>query len=76
MPPYALNMIGHAVPASPHQPQIADNVGGEDCGEAAAGGHCSGSPALRIPSRMGSSWARYVGSSLLAARAARAWERR
>ena len=29
-------------------------------------GHCSGTPALRRPSKMGSSWARYVGSSLIA----------
>ena len=40
------------------------DVGGEDRGEAAGGGHCSGTPALRRPSKMGSSWARYVGSSL------------
>ena len=26
--------------------------------------HCSGIPALHRPSKMGSSWARYVGSSL------------
>ena len=45
-----------------------------DRGEAAGGGHCSGTPALRRPSRMGSSWARYVGSSLLAAQRVRAWE--
>ncbi len=38
------------------------------------GGHCSGTPALRRPSRMGSSWARYVGSSLIAVQAARARE--
>src|ERR1700722_1046020 len=42
--------------------------------EATAGGHCSGTPALRRPSKMGSSWARYVGSSLLAVKAARARE--
>ena len=33
--------------------------------------HCSGTPALRRPSRMGSSWARYVGSSLCAVQEAR-----
>ena len=41
---------------------------------AAGGGHCSGTPALRRPSRMGSSWARYVGLSLLVVQAARARE--
>ncbi len=35
-----------------HQPRVADHVGGEDRGEAAGGGHCSGTPALRMPSRM------------------------
>ena len=44
----------------------SDNVGGEDRGEAAGGGHCSGTPALRMPSRMRSNPAIYVGSSLLA----------
>ena len=57
-----------------HQARVANNVGGEDRGEAAGGGHCSGTPALRMPSKMGSSWARYVGSSLLAVQAARARE--
>ena len=47
-----------------HQPRVADDVGGEDRGEAAGGGHPSGTPALRMPSKMGSSCARYVGSSL------------
>ena len=36
--------------------------------------HSSGSPALRMPSRMGSSWARYVGSSLIATQKVRARE--
>ena len=54
-----------------HQAAVADDVGGEDRCEAAGGGHCSGTPALRMPSKIGSSWARYVGSSLLAVRAAR-----
>jgi hypothetical protein len=44
---------------------VADKVGGEDRGEVAGGGHCSVTPALRRPSKMGSSWARYVGLSLL-----------
>ena len=35
-------------------------------------GHCSGAPALRRPSRTGSSSARYVGSSLIAVQEARA----
>jgi hypothetical protein len=35
------------------------------------GGHCSGTPTLRMPSRLGSSWERYVGSSLIAVQAAR-----
>ena len=38
------------------------------------GGHCSGTPALRRPSKMGSSSARYVGSSLIAVQRARARE--
>jgi len=53
---------------------VADDVGGEDRGEAASGGYCSGAPALRMPSKMASSWARYVGSSLIAVQAARARE--
>src|SRR5271165_4302135 len=36
--------------------------------------HCSGTPALRMPSRMGSIWARYVGSSLVAVQRARTRE--
>src|SRR4029077_15220976 len=42
--------------------------------EATGGGHCSGTPALRRPSRTDSVWARYVGSSLIAVQAARARE--
>src|SRR6202021_584885 len=57
-----------------HQARVADDVGGEDRGEAAGGGHCSGTPALRRPSKMGSSWARYVGLSLHAVQEARARE--
>ena len=38
-----------------HEARVADDV---DRSEAAGGGHCSGTPALRRPSRMGSSWAR------------------
>ena len=49
----------------------SSDVGGEDRGEAAGGGHCSGTPALRMPSKMGSSWAGYVGSSLAADQLAR-----
>src|SRR5580704_13401459 len=49
-----------------HEPRIANDGGGEDRGEATGGGHCSGTPALRIPSKKGSSEARYVGSSLTA----------
>ena len=48
---------------------------GHDPGEATRRGHDLGTPAMRIPSKMGSSWARYVGSSLLSVRVARAWER-
>jgi hypothetical protein len=36
--------------------------------------HSSGGPALRRPSKIGSSWARYVGSSVLAVREARTRE--
>jgi len=32
--------------------QRTDHVGGEDRGEAAGGGHCSGTPALRMPSKI------------------------
>ena len=76
--PRRLAMLAHR-PRRPrlvlaHEARVADDVGGEDRGEAAGGGHCSGTPALRRPSRMGSSWARYVGSSLLAVQAARARE--
>jgi hypothetical protein len=42
-------------------------------GDEAGRGHCSGTPALPIPWRRGSSWARYVGSSLIAVQAA--WAR-
>jgi hypothetical protein len=38
-------------------------------------GHCSGTPAFRRPSRTGSIWARYVGSSLIADQAPPARER-
>ena len=54
-----------------HKPAVADDVGGEDRGKAAGGGHCSGTPALRMPSKMGSSWARYLGLSLIAVQKAR-----
>ena len=53
-----------------NQPQVADDV---DRG-VAGGGHCSGTPALRRPSKIGSSWARYVGSSLIAGQGARTRE--
>jgi hypothetical protein len=49
-----------------HEARVADNVGDEDRCEPAGGGHSSGTPAMRMPSKMGSSWARYVGSSLRA----------
>ena len=76
--PRRLAMLAHR-PRRPrlvlaHQARVADDVDGEDRGEPAGGGHCSGTPALRRPSRMGSSWARYVGSSLIAVQAARARE--
>src|SRR5580693_8865780 len=35
------------------------------------GDHCSGTPDLRMPSRIGSNWERYVGSSLIAVQVAR-----
>src|SRR5208283_177838 len=57
-----------------HQARVADDIGGEDRGEPAGGGHCSGGPALRRPSKTGSSWARYVGSSAIAVQRARARE--
>ena len=41
-----------------HEARVADHVGGEDRGEAAGGGHCSGTPAFRRPSKTGSSAAR------------------
>src|SRR5271166_3527160 len=47
---------------------LPENVGGQDRGEPAGGGHCSGTPALRRPSIMRSSPVWYVGSSLLAVR--------
>src|SRR5271168_4956997 len=53
-----------------HQTRVSNDIDSEDRGEAARHGHCSGTPALRMPSRMGSSPARYVGSSVLAVRAA------
>ena len=34
-----------------HQPGIASDVDSHDCSKTAGGGHSSGSPALRIPSR-------------------------
>src|SRR5271155_3873828 len=55
-------------------PGVADDVDGEDRAEAAGRGHCSGTPALRMPLRTGSIWARYVGSSLIADQLARARE--
>ena len=58
----------------PRSAGVSDHVGCEDRGEAARGGHCSGTPALRMPSKMGSSWARNVGSSLHAVQRARARE--
>ncbi len=43
------------VPASSsHEPRVADDIGGEDRGKAAGGGHCSGTPALRMPSKIDS----------------------
>src|SRR5271165_554023 len=36
-----------------HEAGVADDVGGEDRGEAAGGGHCSGTPALRMPVAFG-----------------------
>ena len=57
-----------------HEPRIANDVGGEDRSEATGGGHCSGTPALRIPSKKGSSEARYAGSSLTALQKARSRE--
>jgi hypothetical protein len=41
-----------------HEARVADDIDGEDGGEAAGGGHCSGTSALRRPSKMGLSWAR------------------
>ena len=58
----AISMLAHA------------DVGGEGRGEAAGGGHCSGTPALRRPSKKVSSPASYIGSSLTAVRVARAQE--
>jgi hypothetical protein len=49
-----------------HQARVADDVRGEDRGEAVGRGYCSGTPALRMPSKTGSSPARYVGSLLIA----------
>ena len=46
----------------------------EDRGETADGGHSSATPALRRPSRIGSSWVRNIGLSLIALQAARARE--
>src|SRR5208283_1195466 len=58
-------------------PAEIDNAGGMlssgDAGQQTqAAGHCSGTPALRMASRTGSSPARYVGSSLNAVQSGRA----
>src|SRR6202011_5221321 len=55
-----------------HEARVADHIGGEDRGKAAGGAHCSGTPALRRPSNMGSSWVRNVGLWLIAVQRARA----
>src|ERR1700733_4042030 len=55
-----------------HQASVADDVGREDRGETAGRGHDSGTPAMRMDSNRGSSWARYVGSSLSAVQSTRA----
>jgi hypothetical protein len=57
-----------------HQARVADAINGEDRGEATGSGQSSGTPALRMPSKTGLSWARYVGSSLLAVQVARTRE--
>jgi hypothetical protein len=41
-----------------HQTRVADDVDRHDRGEAAGRGHYSGTPAMRMPSRMVSNWAR------------------
>ncbi len=68
--PFPLNPHSRPFPSG----RLADDVDREDRGEAAGRGHCSGTPAFRRPSKMDSSWARYVGSSLIAVQAARARE--
>jgi hypothetical protein len=50
-------------PLLAHQARAADHIGGEDGGEAAGGGHCSGTPALPRPSMMRSYPARPAGLS-------------
>jgi hypothetical protein len=50
------------------------DIGGLDRGEPAVGGHSSGTPAWRRPSRLRSSPAKNVGLSLIALQLARARE--
>src|SRR5271165_556617 len=54
--------FGSPRPVLAPQAGVAADVDREDRGEAAGGGHCSGTPASRRPSSMRSSSARYVGS--------------
>jgi len=71
--------FAHHPRPSPLRPRpsavIAHDVDRHDRREAASRGHCSGSPALVSPCTTSRScWARYVGSSLFAAQAARTRE--
>src|ERR1700722_17959945 len=70
-------LLAHAPSAedrSPRRPFGEDRpFRGGSAASILGGGHCSGTAALRMPSRMGSSWERYVGSSLIAAQVA--WKR-
>jgi hypothetical protein len=44
-----------------HQALVAGDIDRRDRGKATGGGHCSGTPALRMPSKIGPCPARYLG---------------
>src|SRR5271157_5764359 len=53
-----------AVPIGAREPAVVDHVGRQDRRKLPGLAHFSGTPALRMPSRMRSRWARKVGLSL------------
>ena len=54
-----------------HQARVADDVDGEDRGEAAGCGHCRGPRPCACLREWARRWARYIGLSLIAVQAAR-----